>query len=206
MTLPLTKKQYLILSFIRSFIEREGFAPSFREIADQFHLSSLATVHQHLQVLKTKGFIDYTAGSSRSLLLIDPVEDEQPGAIYELPLLGLITAGQPIEAIEEKEMIRIPEILIPRPHVGKRFALRVKGDSMIEDGIFDGDIVIVNQQQTANNGDIVVALLENEFATLKRFYRESSGIRLQPANKNYKPIRVKNVQVQGKVIGLVRKF
>lgn len=206
MTLPLTKKQFLILSFIRSFIEKEGFAPSFREIADQFHLSSLATVHQHLQVLKSKGYVDYTPGSSRSLLMIEQVEDEQPGALYELPLLGLITAGQPIEAIEEKEMIRIPEVLLSRPHVGKRFALRVKGDSMIEDGIFDGDIVIINQQQTANNGDIVVALLENEFATLKRFYRETTGVRLQPANKLYKPLRVKNVQIQGKVIGLVRKY
>lgn len=195
---PLTKRQKEILSFIENYIQKHDYAPSFREIAGHFNLNSIATVADHLENLKNKGYLTKDYNEARSLQLT-PRFDERT---FEIPLLGRIAAGAPIEAIRTQETIDIP-----RDMVGKNvFALKVRGDSMLEDGILDGDYIIIEQTTNPNNGDIVVALLDNESATLKRFYQEKNHIRLQPANARYRPIRVKKVEIQGRVIGVIRKF
>lgn len=197
-TTNLTKRQKEILDFIQSFIASHDYAPSYREIAEFFNLSSIATVADHLDNLKDKGYLTKDYNEARSLQLT-PRWDERT---FEIPLMGLIAAGSPIEAIRTSETIDIPKDMM-----GKNiFALKVRGDSMIEDGIFDGDYVIIEQTNDPKNGEIVIALLENENVTLKRFYREKDHIRLQPANSNYKPLIVKKVIVQGKVKGVIRKF
>lgn len=203
----LTKKQAEILEFIRNHIEENGYAPTYREIADAFELSSPATVHQHVQSLIDKNFL--TAGEdgeARSLSVSHPLNEKTscPLAIW-LPLSGLITAGEPIEALEEKEAIAVPgDFVVDEIN---SYVLRVKGRSMIEDGIFDGDFVIVERNPSPKNGDIVVALLDNAFATLKRFYREANHIRLQPANSTMQPIIVDgDINIQGVVRGVIRKF
>lgn len=194
----LTKRQKEILDFIEEYIESHDYAPSYREIAENFKLTSVATVADHLENLKEKGYLVKDFREARSLQLT-PRWDERN---FEIPLSGTIAAGAPIEAIRTNETIDIP-----RDMVGKNvFALRVRGDSMIEDGILDGDYIIIEQTQNPNNGDIVVALLDNENATLKRFYKEKDHIRLQPANAQYRPIRVKKVIIQGRVVGVIRKF
>ena len=194
----LTKRQKEILDFISEYIASHDYAPSYREIAEFFHLSSIATVADHLDNLKEKGFLTKDYNEARSLQLT-PRWDERS---FEIPLMGVIAAGSPIEAIRTNETIDIPKDMMGK-HV---FALKVRGDSMIEDGIFDGDYIIIEQTDSPRNGEIVVALLDNENATLKRFYREKDHIRLQPANSNYKPIRTKRVVVQGRVKGVIRKF
>lgn len=203
MTIPrLTKKQREILDFIETSSAKQGYAPSYREIADHFELSSVATVHEHVRNLAEKGCLTVDDNEARSLQVIAPAADAFDGVV--IPLAGVITAGEPIEAIEEPETITIPPVFV---RGGKEhFALRVKGESMIEDGILDGDVVILERCDRANNGDIVVALLENEYATLKRWYRERDHIRLQPANATMEPLRVPNAIVQGKVVGLIRKY
>jgi len=194
----LTKRQKEIIDFIEQFTASHDYAPSYREIAEFFHLSSIATVADHLENLKDKGFLTKDYNEARSLQLT-PRWDERT---FEIPLLGTIAAGSPIEAIRTSETIDIPKDMM-----GKNvFALKVRGDSMIDDGIFDGDYIIIEETQNPRNGEIVVALLDNENATLKRFYREKDHIRLQPANSNYKPIRTKRVVVQGRVKGVIRKF
>ncbi len=208
----LTKKQKQILDFIHEFQRDHGYSPSYREIASHFGLSSVATVFQHIKNLEKRGFVVIAENEARSIELVEaesaiPANIEQVPelALDMIPLAGVITAGQPIEAIEEKEMISVPLHLTQEP--GEFFALKVKGVSMIEDGILDGDYVILKKQDTANNGDIVVALIENEYATLKRYYKEKDHIRLQPANSTMEPFRIKgNVQVQGKLMGLIRKY
>lgn len=198
----LTKRQREILDFITDFIEENGYAPSIREIGENFHLNSPATIHAHIENLKKKGFLKTGFNEARSL---EPV---QPDSIFsraiELPLAGLITAGEPIEAIEEKETIAVPENFI-RDEINS-FVLRVKGESMIEDGILDGDYVIVERNHSPRNGDVVVALLNNAYATLKKFYREANRIRLQPANSAMKPIYAKDPLIQGVVRGVIRQF
>lgn len=194
----LTKRQKEILDFISEYIASHDYAPSYREIAEFFHLSSIATVADHLDNLKEKGFLTKDYNEARSLQLT-PRWDERS---FEIPLMGVIAAGSPIEAIRTNETIDIPKDMMGK-HV---FALKVRGNSMIEDGIFDGDYIIIEQTDSPRNGEIVVALLDNENATLKRFYREKDHIRLQPANSNYKPIRTKRVVVQGRVKGVIRKF
>src|SRR4030042_3776297 len=177
----LTKRQKEILDFIEQYIATHDYAPSYREIAEFFHLSSIATVADHLENLKSKGFLTKDFNEARSLQLT-PRWDERT---FEIPLEGLIAAGAPIEAIRTNETIDIPKDMM-----GKNvFALKVRGDSMINDGIFDGDYIIIEQTNSPNNGDIVVALLDNENATLKRYFREKDHIRLQPANSKYGPIR-----------------
>jgi repressor LexA len=194
----LTKRQKEILDFINDFLASHDYAPSYREIADYFHLSSIATVSDHLDNLKEKGYLTKDYNEARSLQLT-PRWDERT---FEIPLIGTIVAGLPIEAIRTNETIDIPKDMM-----GKNvFALKVRGNSMINDGIFDGDYIIIEQTDSPRNGEIVVALLDNENATLKRFYREKDHIRLQPANSNYNPIRVKKVVVQGRVKGVIRKF
>lgn len=194
----LTKRQKEILDYIEEYIRSHDYAPSYREIAEYFDLASIATVADHLDNLKNKGFLTKDYNEARSLQLTPRWDDET----FEIPLSGTIAAGAPIEAIRTQETIDIP-----RDMMGKKvFALKVRGDSMIDDGILDGDYIIIEQTETPNNGDIVVALLDNENATLKRYFREKDHIRLQPANANYKPIRVKKVMIQGRVVGVIRKF
>ncbi|MFA6081976.1 MAG: transcriptional repressor LexA [Patescibacteria group bacterium] len=195
---PLTKRQKQTLDYIEQFIGENGYAPSYREIADYFKLSSVATVAEHIDSLTNKGYLNREANEARSLQLT-PTWDEQS---FSAPLMGIIAAGAPIQAVRTHETIDIPRDMMGP----KVFALRVKGNSMIEDGIFDGDYVIIEQTTVAKNGDIVVALIDRENVTLKRFYQEKTHIRLQPANKTMKPILTKNVTVQGKVKGVIRKF
>lgn len=195
---PLTKKQKLILDYVSNFISENGYAPSYREIGENFGLSSVSTVAEHIDTLASKGYLSKEENEARSLQLT-PSWDE---ASFQIPLMGMIAAGAPIQAIRTNETIDIPRDMMG-PNV---FALKVRGDSMIDDGIFNGDYVIIQQTATAKNGDIVVALVDRENVTLKRFYQEKDHVRLQPANKSMKPILAKNVVVQGKVKGIIRKF
>jgi len=194
----LTKRQKQILDYLEQFIDENGYAPSYREICQFFGLSSVSTVAEHIETLAHKGFLQKSDNEARSLQLTPTWEDEA----FEIPLMGTIAAGSPIQAVRTQETIDIPRDMMGP----KVFALKVKGSSMIEDGIFDGDYVIIEQTQTAKNGDIVVALLDRENVTLKRYYQEKDHIRLQPANSSMKPIRVKNVVIQGRVKGIIRKF
>lgn len=202
---PLTKRQKDILDFIERFIQKKGYTPSYREIAKGLGLSSPSTVCQHIKALCEKGVINTSDdGSARSIELVESEETVSPMSIM-LPLAGLITAGEPIEAIEENEAIAIPANLVV--DVENSYVLQVKGRSMIEDGIFDGDYVVIERNPSPKNGDIVVALLDNQYATLKRFYREAKHIRLQPANSTMGPIIVKgNVNIQGVVRAVIRQF
>jgi len=199
---PLTKRQREILNFLNEFIEHQGYAPSLEEIGRRFGLSSLATVHKHLTNLQEKGFIRRSWNRSRSVELIPT---RTGGRALELPLLGHVAAGVPIEAVVSSETVAVPEDL-----VGKRdtYALRVRGDSMIDEQIRDGDLVIIEDRKTAENGEMVIALLPGNEVTLKKFYRDNGRIRLQPANENIQPIIVDSdrVQVQGVVIGVMRRY
>jgi len=200
----LTKKQKEILDFIKDYIEENDYAPSLQEIGRKFKLSSLATVHQHIENLKQKGYLKKEKSHHRSIELISDNRSLDSIDLVEIPLLGTIAAGQPIEAIEEKEKIKIPRNFVSKS--GENFALKVQGDSMIDEGIFDGDTVIIKKQETANNGETVVALLNDSEVTLKKIFKEKNGFRLQPANSNLKPIFTKELQVQGKVISIIRNF
>lgn len=196
--LPLTKKQSDFLNFIKNFIDENGYAPSYREIAQSLSFSSVATVAEYINILEQKGYLTKEEACARAIQLT-PAWDER---IFEIPLIGIIAAGKPIEAIRTNETIDIP-----RDMMGTNvFALKVSGDSMIEDGIHDGDYVIIEKTNQPKNGDIVVALLDNDNVTLKRFFREKRRIRLQPANKTYKPIYTRRALVQGRVKGIIRKF
>lgn len=198
MSLPLTKKQKGIYDYIKGYIKKHDYAPSYREIGEHFGLSSVATVAGYIETLKQKGHLTAEENMARSLQLT-PQWDNRTFAV---PLLGTIAAGEPIEAIRTSETIDIPANM-RGPSV---FALKVRGDSMIEDGIYDGDYVIIEPTNSPKNGDIVVSLVDNENVTLKRFFKEKDHIRLQPANSNYQPIRVKKVVIQGKVRGIIRRF
>lgn len=197
-----TPRQLEILRFIRDFRNKTGCSPTMQEIGDQLHLTKV-TVFEHVGALEKKGLL--TRGpkhSARSLQVSDDfVFDDERAA--RLPLAGRIAAGRPIEAIEDNEVIDLNELFIESP--GEKFVLEVTGDSMIEEQICDGDYVICRKQETARNGQTVVALLENGEATLKTFYREKNGIRLQPANPAYEPIYVPNCTIQGVVVGVIRK-
>jgi len=199
----LTKRQKQILDFITGFIEENRYAPTYQEIGEYFDLSSPATIHQHVKALEDKGYLKSEYNAKRSLEILE-VMDESRSIAYELPLVGLITAGEPIEAVEDNETIAIPSNLVLKQE--NTFVLKVKGDSMIGDGILSGDYVVVERNNFPKNGDIIVALLDNAYATLKRFYREQARIRLQPANGKYKPIYVKDLIVQGVVRGVIRNY
>jgi repressor LexA len=195
---PLTKRQAEILPFISDSIMVNNYAPSYREICAHFGLSSTATVAEHIESLKQKGYLVQEENLARSLQLAEPEE----ASFVSIPLLGCIAAGKPIEAIATQETIDIP-----RDMSGHNvYALRVRGESMIEDGILNNDYVIVEQTKTAKNGDIVVALVDHDSVTLKRFYKEKDYVRLQPANSSMNPMYFKKVAIQGKVRGLIRKF
>ncbi len=197
----LTKKQSEILRFISDYVKEYDYAPSYREIGDNFKISSPATIHQHIQTLKSKGFLDVDAQKARSIELTNKVI--KMGRSIELPLVGMITAGQPIEAIEQNETMAVPADLVRDEN---SYILKVKGESMIEEGIFNGDFVIIERNNYPQNGDVVVALLNNAYVTLKKFYREATRIRLQPANSSMKPIYCKDVAIRGIVKAIIRKF
>jgi repressor LexA len=202
MALTLTPKQKEILDFIRAYRQKRGLSPTQREICEEFGYSSFGTLQKHIKLLLEKGVLVRDWNKRRSLVLAE--EDKAAGAV-ELPLAGRIAAGQPIEAEPEGETVAVPEVLTRR---GQNYVLRVNGSSMIDDGIHDGDFVVVNRREKAANGEMVAALLNGE-ATLKRFYREADGrIRLQPANERMKPIWVHegDLKVQGVVVGLMRKY
>jgi len=204
MPVTLYKRQKQILDFIKQYIQKNGLAPTLTEIANALGVSSLATVHEHLKAMEKKGVIKRFAGSVRG---IEIVNNSPPGQQIgvDIPVLGFIAAGAPIEPFTDPNAaISVAPGMIS----GKKrsFVLQVKGTSMIEEGILDGDFVVVEEQQTANNGDIVVAVLENGFATLKRFFKEATRIRLEPANSKMVPIFAKNVKIQGKVVGVLRRF
>lgn len=204
MPVTLYKRQRELLDFLRQYIHKNGHSPTLQEIADAMEVSSLATVHEHLQSLAKKNLIKRFEGAVRGIEIINDPSGAQIQGI-ELPLAGRIAAGRPIEAIEDPtETISVPPNLISGRK--RSFALQVKGNSMVKDGIYDGDYVIIEQQDTAENGDIVVALLGNGFATLKRYYKESNRIRLEPANDSMSPIFATKVTVQGKVKGIIRRF
>ncbi len=204
MALVVYKRQSQILDFIKQHIQSKGSAPTLREIADAIGVSSLATVHEHLQALVTKGLIKRKGGKVRSIEIKDVELNFNPQGV-SVPILGFIAAGAPIEPYTDPNAtISIP----PNFYSQKKrvYVLQVRGESMIEEQIRDGDYVVVEQEETANNGDIVVALLDNGMATLKRFFREATRVRLEPANAKMSPIFVKNVRIQGKVVGLVRRY
>jgi repressor LexA len=202
--MPLTKRQKEILDHIDGFIAERGYAPSFEEIAHHFGYSSLATVHEHLSNLERKGYIRKSYNESRSIELVKP--EEGPQAV-ELPLLGAIAAGLPIEAVGQTETFAVPPDMVRRGR--DNYVLKVQGDSMIDEQIRDGDYIVVSQQDTADNGQMVVALVDGEAATVKKLYREPGNrIRLQPANERMDPIVLdaRQVQVQGVVVGVIRKY
>ncbi|MCX6539367.1 MAG: transcriptional repressor LexA [Acidobacteria bacterium] len=202
MAFPLTRRQREILDYLGEFIQQHGYAPSLEEIGRRFGLSSLATVHKHLTNLQEKGFIRRAWNRSRSVEL---VPTRGGGRAVELPLLGFVAAGVPIEAVATSESIAVPEDL-----VGKRdtYVLKVRGDSMIDEQIRDGDFVVVEDRKTAENGEMVIALLGGSDVTLKKFYREDGRIRLQPANPAMQPLLVTpdQLQIQGVVVGVMRKY
>lgn len=202
--MAITKRQREILDYLKQYIEDHQYAPSFEEIAEHFQFSSLATVHEHLTNLERKGRIHRNHNESRSIEIVP--EPGQAGATV-LPLLGEVAAGLPIEAVTTPETIAVPNDLIPNR--GANYVLRVRGQSMIDEHIDDGDLVVVNNRETAHNGETVIALIEGTSATVKRFYREPDGwIRLQPANDTMAPIRAReqDVLIQGVVVGVIRKY
>jgi repressor LexA len=202
--MPLTKRQSEILKYLQEHIRDRAYAPSFEEIAEHFGFQSLATVHEHLTNLERKGYIHRAHNESRAIEVLPP--RGQAGA-SEIPLLGTVAAGTPIESIMSGETLAVPDTILPRR--GPNYALKVQGESMIDEHIMDGDFVVVHGRQAAENGEMVIALVNGSEATVKRFYREAGGwIRLQPANASVQPMRFqeRDVLIQGVVVGVIRKY
>jgi repressor LexA len=198
------KRQGQILDFIRQHIQTNGSAPTLRQIADAIGVSSLATVHEHLTTLERKGLIKRKTGKTRAIEIVGTTESFSSEGV-DVPILGFIAAGAPIEPYTDPNATLS---ISPTFVSGKKrvFVLQVRGESMIEEQIRDGDYVVVEQSEEAKNGEIVVALLDNGMATLKRFFQEATRIRLEPANAAMSPIFVKNVRIQGRVVGLIRRY
>jgi len=202
--MPLTKRQREILDYLSSYAEERGYAPSFEEIASQFNYNSLATVHEHLSNLERKGYIKRSYNESRA---IEILPSEAFLRAVELPLLGQVAAGYPIEAMTANESVAVPDDFVRRS--GNHYVLRVRGNSMIDEQIRDGDFVVVNERQRADNGEMVIAMLSGNSATVKKFYREKDGrIRLQPANETMPPMYVheNDISIQGVVVGVLRRY
>jgi repressor LexA len=198
----LTRRQKELLDYLEGYIRRHGYAPTLEETGQEFGLNSLATVHKHLTNLEAKGLIRRRAGHSRAL---EVVRRSRPSESVELPLLGVAAAGRPIEAVLENETVAVPTAMVRRE---ESFVLRVRGDSMRDEGVLDGDLIVVESRPTAESGETVVAVLDGE-ATVKKLHRERGGrIRLQPANENYEPIivRERDVEIRGIVVGLLRRY
>ena len=206
--MAITRRQREVYDFISEFVQKHNYAPSFQEIGEGLKLTSLATVHKHITNLEKKGLLTRDYNRSRSIDLLPPKGRlKQAMAVNTtmvLPLLGRIAAGQPIEATQTAETISLADFVRSK----EVFVLEVRGDSMQDEHILDGDYVLVEKTKTAHNGEIVVALVDGSDATLKRFYREGDTIRLQPSNVNMKPIMVPAaaVELQGRVIGVLRKY
>jgi repressor LexA len=208
--MALTKRQKQVLDFIAGFVEKNGYSPSYEELADGLGLASLATVHKHVLALETKQYLTRSYNQSRSLEVAPKYLAEQRqyqihgGAGPQVPLLGKIAAGAPVEAFPGEETLNIGDFASSRD----TFALEVRGDSMIEDHICSGDFVLVQKAEQVRDGEIVVALVEGTETTLKRFYDEGEDVRLQPANSTMGPILVpkKDVQIQGRVLAVLRKY
>ena len=194
--MKLTKRQKEILEFITGFIDENGYSPSMEEIAEHFQFASLNAVFKHLEALEGRGYLH--RDSNRA--------SDEPAGIQTLPLFGYVAAGQPIEAVSSPETLQVPDAFLPRR--GNYFVLQVQGESMIEEQIRDGDYVVVESRQTANQGETVVALVDDESVTMKKFYKEGDSIRLQPANQTLDPIIVdaSRVKVQGVVVSIMRKY
>jgi repressor LexA len=202
--MPLTRRQREILTFLETYSAEHGYAPSFEEIAEEFSYNSLATVHEHLSNLERKGYIRRSYNESRS---IEVLQSEVFARAVELPLLGLVAAGMPIEAVSTPETIAVPQELTRR--TGDHYVLKVRGTSMIDEQIRDGDFVVVNGRTSADNGEMVIALVQGTSATVKRMYRERDGrVRLQPANESMAPIYVheNDISIQGVVVGVIRRY
>ena len=202
--MPLTKRQREILTFLGSYSEDNGYAPSFEEIASRFKYNSLATVHEHLSNLERKGYIKRSYNESRAIQILP--SEAFPKAI-ELPVLGAVAAGVPIEALASGETIAVPNEFVRR--TGSHYVLKVRGNSMVDAQICDGDYVIVNERQSVENGEMVIAMLGGSSATVKKFYRERDGrIRLQPANETMSPMYLdeNDIAIQGVVVGVLRRF
>jgi repressor LexA len=201
--MPVTARQRQVFEFISRFQETHKQPPTIAEIGKQFKMSSSASVHSILQSLEREGLIKRIPNVSRGIELVDrDVANEG----YEIPLLGTVAAGQPIEAVLTHDTVAVPRDMIGQ---GRTFALRVRGDSMIEENIQNGDTIIVSAQRTAQNGQMVVALIDGNYATVKKFYREPEFIRLEPANPQFKPIFIKTperLEIQGIVRGLIRRY
>lgn len=200
--MPLTKRQKEVLTYIREFLSGNGYSPTLEEIAGHFGIASLNGVYKHLKVLEERGFIRRLSNRARSIQIL--ATEQQPQSPV-LPLLGYVAAGSPIEAVAHSDEISVPEMFLTR---GNNYVLRVEGDSMIDQQIQDGDLIIVEQRNSAQNGETVVALVDGEQATLKRYYREGNQIRLQPANESMSPIYVdeSRLKIQGVVVGLMRRY
>lgn len=199
--MPLTKRQKEILAFLNEYLKERGYSPSLDEIAKHFGIASLNAIYKHLRVLEERGFIRRLSNRARSITIVE----QESVAEQLVPLLGTIAAGHPIEAVASPEEISVPDGLLTK---GTNYVLRVEGDSMIEEHIRDGDLIIVEQRDVAANGETVVALIDGQEATLKKLYREEGRIRLQPANPTLFPIFVEEdrLRIQGVVVGLMRKY
>lgn len=204
MAVTLYKRQRQIVDFLAQYIQKNGYAPTLQEIANAINVSSLATVHEHIQALERKRIVKKHEGAVRGIELLDRTFLNVSDSI-DLPWLGYIAAGSPIEPHPDQDAsFKVsPEMISGKK---RSYVLQVKGQSMIEDHIDDGDFVVIEETQDVNNGDIVVALLDNGLATLKRYYKEVTRVRLEPANSNMSPIYATNVKIQGRCVGLIRKF
>ena len=199
----LTFQQARVLEVICEYIREKGYPPSVRELGERLGLKSTATVHSHLRTLERKGYLERTAQKSRAFNVVEGIEDDSYPQSVMVPIVGTVRAGVPILAVENiDEFVPLPRSLLNNENV---FMLRVQGDSMIGAGIFDGDLVLVKQQESAENGDIVVALLDDE-ATVKTFYKDEDSITLRPENPDYEPIVSGNVHILGKVVGFIGLF
>jgi len=198
------KRQKQILDYINENISKYGYAPTLTEIAEYFGLSSLATVHEHLAVLEKKGLIRRYKGAVRGIEVLGD-ETKYNAAMIELPIMGYIACGAPLEPYNDPNAtLPVDSKLIS--HGDRSYVLQAKGDSMIDDGILNGDYLVIKEVTEAHNGDIVVAVLKNGFATLKRYYKEVNRIRLQPANLSMQPMYVTEVEIRGKVVSVIRQF
>ncbi|MGB9073844.1 MAG: transcriptional repressor LexA [Terriglobales bacterium] len=206
--MAITRRQHELYDFLSRFVAEKGYSPSYEEIKEGLGLSSLATVHKHVTNLEKKGLLTRDYNRSRSIDLLPPKgklkQSMAVNTAVVLPLVGRIAAGRPIEAVQNNETISLADFVRSK----EVFVLQVRGDSMQDEAILDGDYVLVEKAKTAHNGDIVVALVETTDATLKRFYREGENVRLQPSNAAMKPIIVPaaTVEIQGRVIGVLRKY
>lgn len=204
MPVVLYRRQRQIVDFISQYIQKNGYSPTLQDIATSLGVRSLATVHEHLEALVRKGIIKKYEGAVRGIELLDKKITRLPEGI-ELPIMGYIAAGRPIDPYPDPDATYM---VAPNLTSGKHraYVLRVKGESMVDEGILDGDYVVIEERDDVTDGDIVVALLDNGLATLKRFFKEATRVRLEPANSNMSPIYATKVRIQGRVVGLIRRY